>query len=497
MLGNDDSDEDFNFDLDEVVKLATQQNVKETVVSNHKAKELIHTSQLPKNDTGEDWGNDDDIFDEILEAENVGEVSHSSKTSQQDHAPSILREKLVHQCATRKVLDHTINSQESMYNPQEITKNVNVHEKPVHKIMEKGAAKFPGPAGLLSLTENKPKGKETKTNLQSMGNMDGLCCWDKALSLLRLKSSWESNKMNLQMVKKTIAPTAVYLTAPLLVVGVLRIEVAPIISHDVSCVLQDPTGEVKGRILQDVITDYGKLIRVGSILVLRRPSVLQMVPSCFVTVTKKCLIGIFSSQNNEITQLQKFAKEDLITWLTEPVVYGDPVMTGEEAKEAEETPLTLFTSAASAFAATSAIRPGATASTHKPYERPSTSSNYNRPRAPVNPTPRPVMNATPRPAINRTPRLPISSTPRPSHNSIGQSSRPPTSNSNQFSYKSPSAIISTPRPAPYAPPTRSSPVPDATPTIPAQAKTCGNATDDHFLSQFLQGVDTDSLFDDF
>lgn len=172
-------------------------------------------------------------------------------------------------------------------------------------------------------------------------------------------------------------------------------------------------------------------------------------------------------------------------------------MTGEEAKEAEETPLTLFTSAASAFAATSAIRPGATASTHKPYERPSTSSNYNRPRAPVNPTPRPVMNATPRPAINRTPRLPISSTPRPSHNSIGQSSRPPTSNSNQFSYKSPSAIISTPRPAPYAPPTRSSPVPDATPTIPAQAKTCGNATDDHFLSQFLQGVDTDSLFDDF
>lgn len=90
--------------------------------------------------------------------------------------------------------------------------------------------------------ENKPKGKETKTNLQSMGNMDGLCCWDKALSLLRLKSSWESNKMNLQMVKKTIAPTAVYLTAPLLVVGVLRIEVAPIISHDVSCVLQDPTG---------------------------------------------------------------------------------------------------------------------------------------------------------------------------------------------------------------------------------------------------------------
>lgn len=60
------------------------------------------------------------------------------------------------------------------------------------------------------------------------------------------------------------------------------------------------SGEVKGRILQDVITDYGKLIQVGSVLVLRRPSVLHMTPNCFVTITKKCLIGIFSSQTNEV-----------------------------------------------------------------------------------------------------------------------------------------------------------------------------------------------------
>ncbi|KAI9563321.1 hypothetical protein GHT06_010779 [Daphnia sinensis] len=426
MLGNDDSDEDFNFDLDEVVKLA----------SNYKPKELLQTSQPPKCDTGEDWGNDDDIFDEILEVESVVEVSHSHlKTSKQDCTPSTSRETSSHQHATRNVLNSTINPQESMYRAQKIKRNLNVPEKPVHNIIEKGAAKFPGPAGLLSLTDNTPRGKEAKSSIQNMGSMDGLCCWSKALSLLRLKSSWESNKMNIQMIKKTIAPAIVYLTAPLLVVGVLKIEVAPIISHDVSCVLQDPTGEVKGRILQDVITDYGKLIRVGSILVLRRPSVLQMVPSCFVTVTKKCLIGIFSSQNNELTQLQTFAKEDLVTWLTEPVVYGDPVMTGEEAKEADETPLTLFTSAATAFASTSGIRPRSTASTHKPYERPSTSSNYNRPRAPINPTP----------------RLPLScSTPRQSN-----------------------------------------------PSIPAQAKNSGNATDDSFLSQFLQGVDMDSLFDDF
>lgn len=199
----------------------------------------------------------------------------------------------------------------------------------------------------------------------------------------------------------------------------------------------------------------------------------------------------------KITQLQKFAKEDLIKWLTEPVVYGDPVMNGEEAKEPNEPPVTLFTSAA--FTPTSAIRQGSPASTHKPYERPSTSSNYNRPRAPINPTPRPTVNPTPRPTVNTTPRLPISCTPRssvgPSHNSAGQSSRPPTSNS--FSYKSPSAVFSTPRPAPYVQPNRSLPAPGAIPTTSAQAQKSGNTADDNFLSQFLQGVDTDSLFDDF
>jgi len=75
-----------------------------------------------------------------------------------------------------------------------------------------------------------------------LSNTDGLYCWDNALSLLRLKNSWENNTMNLKMIKKTIAPAVVYLTAPLLVVGISKIEFTPIISHDVSCVLQDPTG---------------------------------------------------------------------------------------------------------------------------------------------------------------------------------------------------------------------------------------------------------------
>ena len=37
----------------------------------------------------------------------------------------------------------------------------------------------------------------------------------------------------------------------------------------------------------------------------------------------------------KIIQCREFAKEDLISWLSEPVVYGDPVIFGEEVSEEE------------------------------------------------------------------------------------------------------------------------------------------------------------------
>lgn len=334
-----------------MVKIATQQNAKEVeVVSNHTSK-AIHSTLQSKNCVEEDWGNDDDIFEEIPNLPKT--VDPYPKTSslisqqQQQRPSSVLKDKPIHQHRNTDFLNNTINSQGSTSNslkPQQTTHDLKLHDRPE---IEKGPAKFPGPAGLFQLAtvsfpslkyhlhhanhflvvqENKSRGKGTKPNHRNLANMDGLYCWDNALSLLKVKNCWESSKMNLQMIKKTIDPAVVYLTAPILVVGISKIEFTPIISHDVNCVLQDPTGnynlfllfnrldianfkhfspcsrlgEVKGRILQDVITDYGKLIQVGSVLVLRRPSVLHMTPNCFVTITKKCLIGIFSSRTNEV-----------------------------------------------------------------------------------------------------------------------------------------------------------------------------------------------------
>lgn len=115
--------------------------------------EVCQTRQPSKHDAGEDWGNDDAIFEDILDVQNVVEVSRShSKTLQQGKVLSVSKEKLVHHHTVTRFLDNTIDSPKSRHSPQENTIHFHWHDKPVQKGIEKPAAKFPGPAGLLSLT---------------------------------------------------------------------------------------------------------------------------------------------------------------------------------------------------------------------------------------------------------------------------------------------------------------------------------------------------------
>lgn len=174
------------------------------------------------------------------------------------------------------------------------------------------------------------------------------------------------------------------------------------------------------------------------------------------------------------------------------MVYGDPVLRSEEASDLEpnQPPVTLFTSATagsvvhpSGYSGSySGIRPGIQLpAIHRPYPSPTTPSNYNRPRTPMNPTPRPSIRPPPNSAV------PV----RPSN---GPTVRP-ASNNNQFQFKSPSSVVSTPHPAPYVQPNRSGS--HSTPKSSTPTPKPPENVDDNYLSQFLEGIDTDSLFDDF
>lgn len=216
----------------------------------------------------------------------------------------------------------------------------------------------------------------------------------------------------------------------------------------------------------------------------------------------------------KIIRCRDFAKEDLISWFSEPMVYGDPILV-EEASEAEpkNTGVTLFTSAGQPRANSSLnSRPAGMQSPASRFNgSPASGYNYNNnnnPRAPLNHTPRPPMA---RPPGQSTPRLPPvrPSVPINVHNSPVVATPPvrPAANNSQFQFKAPSTVLSNTRPVPYAPPSRSpsafNVTAHSTSTSSTSKSTMSNATsarqevDEQFLSQFLEGIDTDALFDDF
>ena len=139
-----------------MVKIATQQNVKEVeVVSNHTSKEINKILESTKNSALEDWGSDDDIFEEIPNLPNKVVLETvidpypktSSLISQQQHHLSVLKDKTVHQHKNKDMLNN------KSFNSQGSTSKQNTHQglKSHNGSAEKGPAKFPGPAGLFNL----------------------------------------------------------------------------------------------------------------------------------------------------------------------------------------------------------------------------------------------------------------------------------------------------------------------------------------------------------
>lgn len=319
--------------------------------------------------------------------------------------------------------------------------------------------------------------------------------------------------MNLQLIKRSFVPGSFRMRVPLLVVGVQKVDYPPVIQEDIRCILQDPTGtnisylvkpfiqklliigEVKGCIVKDVITTYGTQINSGSVLILRRPSILQDFPTYHVLVTVSSLFGIYSPKTGEVCysssyicieelnrcaffqlkHCKTFNNKDLAAWLSETTDHGD---VADVYIEKAKSPVKLFTSVSDVAGSHHAAGP--------PFHSP----------APLRP---PLRPHTPRPGHNPA-RPPSFQAPRPAavtpHSNLARPCPAPPPRpcvraaSSSFQFKAPSAVVSTPRPAPYNPPpnrARSTTAPSSSPA----------ANEDEFLSQFLSGVDTDALFDDF
>lgn len=171
-------------------------------------------------------------------------------------------------------------------------------------------------------------------------------------------------------------------------------------------------------------------------------------------------------------QCRRYEKTDLMSWLSEPIVRGNPVRSEDDEAELQSAapPTRLFSSTVDAQAS-------------------KTNSSYSRllDHPPVK-SASPSNHANNRPANQRPPTYSASPTmqrPTPV---------PPPPQTRQFQPKAPSAIVTPSRPAPYAAPNRV----QSSSTSTSTASDPSKGAQDQFLAQFLDGVDTDALFaDDF
>lgn len=175
-----------------------------------------------------------------------------------------------------------------------------------------------------------------------------------------------------------------------------------------------------------------------------------------------------------MTQCRPFEKKDILSWMSEPMVRGNPVRSEDEEVHVREPPVRLFSSDIDARSSTSAV------------VTPQRKDNSGYSRLLDLPPPRTAITPNNRLAANNHPNAP-SAAVRQNAPSVAI-----TSSHTQFQLKAPSAVVVTPS--------------RATPYPSSACRTAGSSpsttdkesaeSENLFLSQFLEGVDTDALFTD-
>lgn len=176
-----------------------------------------------------------------------------------------------------------------------------------------------------------------------------------------------------------------------------------------------------------------------------------------------------------MTQCRPFEKKEILSWMSEPMVRGNPVRSEDEELHVRAPPVRLFSSDIDARSSTTA--------TVTPQRK--DNSSYSR-----------LLDLPPPRTAITTPnnRLVANNHPSVPSAAVRQQRDAPsvaiTSSHTQFQLKAPSAVVVTPsRATPYPSP--------ACRTAGSSSSVKESAeSEDLFLSQFLEGVDTDALFTD-
>lgn len=174
-----------------------------------------------------------------------------------------------------------------------------------------------------------------------------------------------------------------------------------------------------------------------------------------------------------MTQCSPFEKKNILSWMSESMVRGNPVRSEDEEIHVGGPPVRLFSSDIDARSPT-AVTP-----------QRKDNSSYSR-----------LLDLPPPRTAITTPNSRLAANNHPSAPSAAVRQNAPsvaiTSSHTQFQLKAPSAVVVTPsRATPY--PSSACRTAGSSPSTSVKES---EGSEDLFLSQFLEGVDTDALFTD-
>jgi len=176
---------------------------------------------------------------------------------------------------------------------------------------------FPGPAGLmpkLSPGVHRPvqeqEGLEQRRVDQSEEECEGVgecVAWRKARQELGMidKDSLV-DKFNTNWIKEK-SPAGTTKKMPFFLCKIGKLDLSCV---DPMVMLVDVEGKVEGSMHRDVIEQFGKEVRVGSVLVLQRVAVLVTARKEYVNITLNNLVSIYTKSN--VKHVKRVSMEDMV-----------------------------------------------------------------------------------------------------------------------------------------------------------------------------------------
>lgn len=186
--------------------------------------------------------------------------------------------------------------------------------------------KFPGPAGIMpKLTpgdhnpvkehQESVEINDLNTDNQNVLSDDLRHCviWKQALSgLNKIEMDTLVEKFNCKWIKDKSKSRTSSKKMPFFMCKIVKLDLDHL---DPIVVLADTYGRVEGSMHRDVVEQFGKDVRLGSVLVLQGVAVLMTARTEYVNITLNNLLSIYS--NSTVKHLKTASKRDLMNVATD------------------------------------------------------------------------------------------------------------------------------------------------------------------------------------